>query len=473
MSLCRNLNFSNRQWLIFLVLAVGNFCYTSCLALYGPLYPPLAEEKGASPSCYGLIFGIYNFAVIFVSLPLGKYLPYIGPKRMFVSCVIILALTNSAFGLLKLVDNLYVFVGLSVIIRVIGAIGCAGWSASRNCIVAKEFVGSTGATFAALGSFLGLGFVVGPMVGGALDEYGGFIASFALLGGTQLLASGLGLWLLPSYQSSSKIVKQRRNHTFLQILRVPILANFFMSLFATSLSISFLDATLQRHLRLLGLDPVETGAMFMLRGLSFAVASPLLGALSDKILGPRLVVFLSAVLSTAAFLILGPVPFLPLEISVGTIISSLALFGIGGAGEMMGAYAGVFRGAVVAGFPDDLSTYGLVSGLWAMFFYSGAFIGPSAGGFMIDNLGFDWSSFALMCTHLVVGISTFFFVCSDNKRSTTIIYLSRPPGEDLLSSGQIFGSIETIPEMAEESKRLLANSKTYGSIGSRVDEVMV
>ncbi|XP_014661899.1 PREDICTED: MFS-type transporter SLC18B1-like [Priapulus caudatus] len=47
------------------------------------------------------------------------------------------------------------------------------------------------------------------------------------------------------------------------------------------------------------------------------------------------------------------------------------------------------------GFPDDYTTYALVSGIFNAFFALGAFIGPTIGGIMDDYMGFEWAAFVV------------------------------------------------------------------------------
>jgi MFS family permease len=61
------------------------------------------------------------------------------------------------------------------------------------------------------------------------------------------------------------------------------------------------------------------------------------------------------------------------------------------------------------GFPDDISTYAIVSGVWASAFALGAFIGPSMGGVLLDYVGFRWGSMVIVAIHCfaVSGIVNF------------------------------------------------------------------
>jgi hypothetical protein len=49
----------------------------------------------------------------------------------------------------------------------------------------------------------------------------------------------------------------------------------------------------------------------------------------------------------------------------------------------------IFR---IHGFPNNLATYGMVSGLWTSTFALGSFIGPSVAGVMYDYVGFEYST---------------------------------------------------------------------------------
>jgi len=48
------------------------------------------------------------------------------------------------------------------------------------------------------------------------------------------------------------------------------------------------------------------------------------------------------------------------------------------------------------GYADDISTYGMISGLWTSMTALGFFVGPSVGGFLLETVGFrNGSTFIL------------------------------------------------------------------------------
>lgn len=54
------------------------------------------------------------------------------------------------------------------------------------------------------------------------------------------------------------------------------------------------------------------------------------------------------------------------------------------------------------GFPDNIETYGLISGLWTSTFALGAFFGPSVSGALFDSVGFRKATIFVIGIHVFV-----------------------------------------------------------------------
>ena len=85
-------------------------------------------------------------------------------------------------------------------------------------MIAKEFPENVATMFAVLETFFGIGMIVGPTVGGALYEAGGFTLPFALLGAILVCASGFCFFVLPSSVDSVNSVAEKPS--VLQALKV-------------------------------------------------------------------------------------------------------------------------------------------------------------------------------------------------------------------------------------------------------------
>ncbi|XP_014661901.1 PREDICTED: MFS-type transporter SLC18B1-like isoform X2 [Priapulus caudatus] len=86
------------------------------------------------------------------------------------------------------------------------------------------------------------------------------------------------------------------------------------------------------------------------------------------------------------FLFIGPAPFFHSETYLSVVIFCLALQGAGLGGQLVPSLLDMLKTAKQHGFPDDYTTYALVSGIFNAFFALGAFLGPTIGGIMDDYM---------------------------------------------------------------------------------------
>jgi len=157
------------------------------------------------------------------------------------------------------------------------------------------------------------------------------------------------------------------------------------------------------------------GFMFMVNGLAYALSAPLWGQIGDKFKCPKVLIFVGSILVSISFLLLGPAPFIPLETTIPICVVALVLFGVGSSAELVATFSGSLAAAHKAGFPQDLSTSGLISGIYVSSFALGSFMGPSVGGIAIDYLGFKWTSQILVAMHVFLAVSSAYIMISSRK----------------------------------------------------------
>lgn len=397
MALC---GYTIRQIRTFFSLGIINFGVAACFCLQAPFYPREAESKGASATQYGLVLGIFQLVVFLVCPPYGKRVHRVGHKNMIITGTVITGVSIILFGLLDNVNNTNSFIALSIVLRVVEALGYAAVPVVSNTIVAKEFPENTAATFAAVEVFFGCGLIVGPTIGGAFYDAGGYPLPFMVWGCVLLVTSVLTILTLPSQEY--ELVEELREPTIFSALKVPSIVMFCCSVFITAASLGFLQATLEPHVRKFGLSSLQTGFMFILEGSAYALTSPIWGWLCDNLLSPGLVTVFGAILITVSWLLVGPAPILNMNMSIPLCAGSLILFGVGIGAQMVSGYSGIIRQAVTNGFPDDLATYGLVSGLRVSAFSLGCFFGPSIGGILADTIGFRWGTVVVASSNFLV-----------------------------------------------------------------------
>ena len=74
-----------------------------------------------------------------------------------------------------------------------------------NFYLAKEFPDNVATMFAILETFFGIGMIMGPTVGGALYELGGFTLPFVALGSVLVGAAIFCSFLLPSSRDENQV----------------------------------------------------------------------------------------------------------------------------------------------------------------------------------------------------------------------------------------------------------------------------
>ncbi|XP_029169768.1 MFS-type transporter SLC18B1-like [Nylanderia fulva] len=394
--------FTKRQWLILIVISIADFANAVCVSLQAPFYPQEAEKKGASPSEYGLVFGIFELIVFIVSPIYGQNLNRIGPKFLFNGGLLTTGTCAILFGLLDKVDGHYPFIILSFVIRIVEAIGNGSFLTASFAIIAQEFPDNVATTFASLETFFGLGLIVGPTVGGALYQIGGYTTPFVVLGSALFLTAVITAFILPVHDDCDR--DQNNSGGVTKVLKIPGVMIASMSIIATSMSIGFLQATLEPHLRQFNLSPVVLGLMFVINGGTYAMTAPAWGWLCDKYCHPKVVTITGCVLVMIGFSLVGPAPFIPWSIEIWMPITGLVIHGLGMSAQLVASFTDALQTSISYGFPNSLETYGLISGLWTSTFALGAFIGPSIAGILMDNIGFRNASMFIVLLHMLVSV---------------------------------------------------------------------
>ncbi|RWS22414.1 MFS-type transporter SLC18B1-like protein [Leptotrombidium deliense] len=134
------------KYFMFFSLCYGNFWASACVSLQAPFFPEKAEQKGVSSTIYGLIFGIYEFAILITAPIFGKlvnkplrYIGKVSPKYLINSGLFLVGSSNMLFGLLDLVNGRIDFIILAFAIRIVEGIGAAAFLTASYTLMASEF----------------------------------------------------------------------------------------------------------------------------------------------------------------------------------------------------------------------------------------------------------------------------------------------------------------------------------------------
>ncbi|XP_063235319.1 MFS-type transporter SLC18B1-like [Bacillus rossius redtenbacheri] len=397
---------TGQQWVTLFCIGSVHFCAAICVSIQAPFYPQEAEAKGATVTEHGLVFGSFELTAFLVSPALGKYVDKIGPKTVLNSGIVVAAASCILFGLLHLLQGRWLFIGLSFLLRIVESMGASAATVAAFSITAAAFPSRVATTFATLEIFYGLGFIVGPLIGSLLYSVGGFVLPFAVMGGV-LLCDGLLIFCAMPKVTAPSMDKSKGK--VLKVLRVPDVLLDSFSIAATSISMGFYQATLEPHLRQFELSALVLGLMFVLSGLMYMLSAPLVGRLCDSRVHPKRLIGPGSAAIIASYLLVGPMPFVRAQPKLWMCIVGLLIHGIGMALILVPCFIDALREALARGFPDDITTYGIISGLWLSTFSLGACIGPSIAGALYDSVGFSLGSLATIGLHLVVMVVSVVF----------------------------------------------------------------
>nr|XP_006819491.1 PREDICTED: MFS-type transporter SLC18B1-like [Saccoglossus kowalevskii] len=381
--------------------------------------PPSASEVGASETETGLVFGIYALT-LFLSAPIfGKFLPKLGSRRMFLGGMAVGGIATIAFGILDVFETRGLFIGMSFFIRIIEALGCSACITASYVIIVNEFPDAVATASGTVELFNGLGFIAGPVVGGALYDAGGYMLPFILLGAIMLLFALLTYFLLPIQEKDDSKIE---TGSLLELLKVPAILITAMATCMGAVALSYMNPTLSIHLAPFNLSRTVVGLFFLLVALCYAASAPLWGWVSDLkgVHGVAKIIMTGGLFGAAlSYFLVGPCPIFGVE-SVVLAVSvcrhifqghltfssrfyiifsklwligvSLALLGFSLAAILVPILRAVLETTRMAGLQDNMATYGMVSGLFYSMYSLGVFVGPTVSGTLTDLYGFGWAT---------------------------------------------------------------------------------
>lgn len=407
------MNETRKKTLLLIVLTFGNFIIGCTFAIQSPFFPKEAENKGAKPSQYGLVFGVFQLTFFILSPIYGKLMGYISPNFMLLAGTFLVGGSVLLFGFLQYSPNGLPFLALAYALRIVEGIGSAAYQVSSFTIIAKEFKNNVAKTMATLETAIGIGIIVAPTLGAALYQVGGFKMPFITLGSFVLLCVIITYFILPKYNPSDELVSGN-------ILKFWI--NLSIILDATVISIScmcigYISATLEPHLRQFGLSTIIVGVIFVTSGLTYSVTAPFWGFICDRQVNIKALNIIGCILVSVGFLFIGPAPFFNITTTLWLVIVSLIISGIGFACCYVSPFIGALKYTLqIREYPDDITTYGLVSSMAASAQSFGNFIGPSLGGYLLEEIGFSWGSLVFVAAEILLILILFIYICQEYWR---------------------------------------------------------
>ncbi|EFX65748.1 hypothetical protein DAPPUDRAFT_332905 [Daphnia pulex] len=420
----------------------------------------------------GLIFSIHP-AVVFCTSPfIGHITPSIGPKFMFTSGVFLCGSCNLLFGTLQHIHDDTQFTILCFIVRGLGAVGASAFSTAGATYVANLFPDKICVIMGILETFIGLGFSIGPLIGGALFTLGGFQLPFYIMGLVMLLTLPFSFYFLPTTNPTNN--KGNLGTKVFVIFKIPAVFIICLVIAVSSSAWSVLEPTLIIHMEQFELTPMQLGFLFLVTSISYAISSPFWGWLVGKYDNGNSMMTIGLSVTAISLLLLGPSPILPgLPNVLWLNILSLVLIGIFVALAYVPTYQALLQFATQVGCDTELSTYSIIAGLWASMYSLGysnferEVLGPCVGSILVDAHDFPLAITVIGLLNLAVALLLLLnMLTSISKSKATTSNAQLSLSEDGLPKVVQVGVTSASDDVTGENEQLICNSDsnhTYGT----------
>jgi MFS family permease len=333
--------------------------------------PFYAEKVGIGLTMIGLLIAIYDFAEIVAKPVFGGLADKKGMKKALYLGIIIFILASLLYS--------FVPPRLLIVVRFLQGLGGAALSAVSLAMVGTLYKDNKGKAFGIYNAIKGLGYVVSPIIGGAIvmkSNFGGIFYACAGIGFIALLLA----FTLPADKQKGSAAFDDDDDDFsfkslFVVFKNKTLAPWFLIIVINMFFVGILFGFLPVRIHELGYNPFDTGLLLSVTTVSYLLVQPVAGWLADKynqVLILRLGMLLSIV-STAA------IPFVTGSLLIITCI--VAGIGIG--------VVWTNSDALVSKLAKE-NEMGATMGIAGSFKELGDMIGPLLMGAISQALGLKW-----------------------------------------------------------------------------------
>ena len=357
--------------------------------------PFYAEKVGIGLTMIGLLIAIYDFAEIVAKPVFGGLADKKGMKKALYLGIIIFTLASL----------LYPFVPpkLLILVRFLQGLGGASLSAVSLAMVGILYKENKGKAFGIYNAIKGLGYVVSPIIGGAIVMKSSFAGIFYACAGIGFIALLLAFTLPADKQKSSSAFDDDDDFSLKSlwvVLKNKTLLPWFLIIVINMFFVGILFGFLPVRIHELGYNPFNTGLILSVTTISYLLVQPVAGWLADKF---------NAVLILRCGMLLSCISTALIPFVTGTfliIVCIIAGIGIG--------VVWTNSDAMVSNLSDE-KQMGATMGVAGSFKELGDMIGPLLMGVISQALGLQWGF--VICA--VLGLIALFITIIVGKGATS------------------------------------------------------
>lgn len=394
-----------------ILLSIAIFFADASHSIIIPIFPSFAQNIGSSLSMLGSYGSVAAISMLVLALPLGRLSDRFGRKKLMTPGLILFIVTPISYIMVRTPFHLYpirIFIGLGM-----------GLVFGNGFLLMSEITEADNKNIAQglYMTSMGIGFTVGPLIGGISTKLYGYHSSF-------LLSSGFGVlsFIFLQYveeKHDSKMKKLRTKLRVREILGDPLVLAAGVSNFLNSLMFNAVTLFFPVYGESIGLDEAEVGFGLTARGLSSTVVRLPVGSLIKRI---KVLYLMTLGLFMSAITLYG------VSISNGIMLVSI-LMGVQGI-----AY-GIFltSGNVYVEIHAHEGARGTAMAVYSIFRNIGGIISPMLLGIISEKIGVKGAlQFSTGIT--LIGI-VFVYILANIGRKLSVV-----EGTDLSVGGRILGT---------------------------------
>jgi DHA1 family multidrug resistance protein-like MFS transporter/DHA1 family quinolone resistance protein-like MFS transporter len=347
----------NSQALFWIYISI--FLISLSLGAYNPLIPLYAQQLGASYFDLGLIGSAWALPYVFLPVSIGLLSQKINKQLIFFIGIGSSAINAALFPLAQNVSHL-------IAIRIFGGVAYALMWPTIETIISD--ITTTEARAKAMGRYSfswGIGFLIGPAVGGLILEKSNFNVLFLISFITGLFATAVAIQCLRTPSVKKEVENTKVNFS------KRALASIYLAIASYSLALGIVFSLFPAYASFKGITSLEIGILFAVLGL-VRVAIFLQSEAISKV-GEKKAILL-ALLTQAIVL-----PILPYLSSFPGLLFGMALLGLA-----LGVLSPISIAAVSKMIPRE--KIGVAIGAVEASFGIGWTLGPIVGGVAAQNL---------------------------------------------------------------------------------------
>ncbi|KAG1666555.1 MFS-type transporter SLC18B1 [Nymphon striatum] len=411
-----------------------------------PFFPQEAYLKDQNAKAVGFITSSYHLGALLISPLCGFMVSKIGIKCMFLIGMIVITIATGVSSVALRIPTGNPFFAYCAGMRFIQGAGSGALQTSLYAFITTEFADRVSSAAGFLEMAFGVGYALGPLLGGLLYTAGGFPLPFIVTACMCFVMVPVSWFLLPVSVLHEKDQSLSASKSSLRLLTIPSiylplsvvilamgnLAYIFMAyplqaskdvtrigkfymisfklkrveLFFRCTGTYHAENSLNQHLIVFHLkliakffdaSPSFMGLLFGVASAEYALVAPLVGFIVDKkgYLTKKQMVIIGDLVIAFAFIFMGPAPFLHIDRSLWQLAGTLVLFLIGQCSAYVPSFGFCVDEASKLKDADEAELKGMISGLMSTTSVVGAFIGPVLGGVFLDHFGWSWTAVIL------------------------------------------------------------------------------